>query len=340
MNRTHIGIIGAGAWGTALSILLSRKDYEIDLWVRETDLCAIIEARRENSMFLPGFQLAKNIRPVASLEKTVEGKAVVFMVVPTHAMRSTMEYLAPFLEPGCLIINASKGIDHENLSTVQTIFRETIQPSCQTGTISGPTFAVEIAKHVPSALVAASEDLETAETIQQILSNPKLKVFTSTDVTGVELGGALKNVIAIATGIADGLGLGYNARAALITRGLVEMTRIGTALGARPETFSGLSGLGDLVLTCTGDLSRNRTVGIKLGQGNRLKEITQNMTMIAEGVHTVKAAYNLKNKLNIQASIIDETYKVLYQEKLPRQALDDLLKVEISTEFAGIKGLQ
>jgi len=172
------------------------------------------------------------------------------------------------------------------------------------------------------------------------LASPILKVFTSTDLLGVELGGALKNVIAIATGISDGLNLGYNARAALITRGLVEITRIGTALGARPETFSGLSGVGDLVLTCTGDLSRNRTVGLKLAQGQKLKEIIENMKMVAEGVRTVKSAQRLKTQLKIQASIIDETYQVLYEDKPPEQALKDLMNVEISSEFSGIKGLQ
>ena len=340
MRNTSIGVVGAGAWGTALSILLSRKNYEIDLWVNEFDLCKIIEKKRQNSVFLPGYNLPKNIQPVASLKKAVQGKPVVFIVVPTHVMRFTINKLAPFLQSECLIINASKGIECNSLSTMQTIFQETIKIPCQTGTISGPTFAVEVAKHVPSAMVAAADELETAEAIQQIISEPKLKVFTSTDVTGVELGGALKNVIAIATGIADGLDLGFNARAALITRGLVEMTRIGTALGARPETFSGLSGLGDLVLTCTSDLSRNRTVGIKLGCGKKIKEIKKQMNMVAEGLQTVKAAYDLKKKLGIQASIIDETYNVLYLEKSPRQALDDLLKVEISSEFAGINGFQ
>ena len=201
-------------------------------------------------------------------------------------------------------------------------------------------FAAEVAKEFPSGAVAASVDLENAEKVKSIFSTPTFKVFTSDDIMGVELGGALKNVIAIATGISDGLVLGFNARAAIITRGLVEITRIGTALGARPETFSGLSGLGDLVLTCTGDLSRNRSVGIKLGQGQNLQEITDNMKMVAEGVHTVKSAQRLKTQLNIQASIIDETYQVLYEDKPPEQALKDLMNVEISSEFSGIKGLQ
>ncbi|NIQ01936.1 MAG: NAD(P)H-dependent glycerol-3-phosphate dehydrogenase, partial [Nitrospinaceae bacterium] len=188
--------------------------------------------------------------------------------------------------------------------------------------------------------VAASSDPETAVRVQSIFNAPRLKVFTSTDIMGVELGGALKNVIAIATGISDGLQLGFNTRAALITRGLVEITRIGTAMGARPETFSGLSGMGDLVLTCTGDLSRNRTVGLKLAQGEKLNDITESMKMVAEGVRTVTSAYQLKNKFDIQASIIEETYRVLHEGKSPQQAIEDLMSVEISTEFSGIKGLE
>lgn len=340
MKNETIGMVGAGAWGTALSVLLAKKGYEVGLWVYEKDLCEIIAKQRENTYFLPGIRLSENIKPTHSIEKAVAGKSVVFLVVPTHVMRQTVENLAPFLEPDCLIINASKGIENHSLLTGHGILRKIIKTPCSIGAISGPTFAVEIARRTPSALVAAADDLETAGRIQAILSGSKLKVFTSDDLPGVELGGALKNVIAIATGIADGLKLGFNTRAALITRGLVEITRIGTALGARQETFSGLSGVGDLVLTCTGDLSRNRSVGIKLGQGQKLQEITRNMKMVAEGVRTVKSAYSLKQKFNIQAAIIEETYKVLYEGKSPQQALTDLMKVEISTEFAGIKGLQ
>jgi glycerol-3-phosphate dehydrogenase (NAD(P)+) len=223
---------------------------------------------------------------------------------------------------------------------VRQILEQTLPVTCKLGTLSGPTFAVEIAKGIPSAIVAAAETEEVAERIQNIFSSSRLKVFTSTDPLGVEVGGALKNVIAIATGISDGLGLGYNTRAALITRGLVEITRIGTALGARPETFSGLSGVGDLVLTCTGDLSRNRAVGLQLGQGKTLNQITESMKMVAEGVLTVKSTYALKSKLNIHAAIIEETYQVLYEKKHPKQAMDDLMQVNISSEFSGIKGFK
>ena len=335
-----IGVIGAGSWGTALSLLLARKGYPIDLWVYEEELCRLIQETRENKFFLPDCRLPDNIRPTNSIEKAVSGKSTILLVAPTHVLRQTLISLQEHLQPGCLIINASKGIENESLFTAHQMMRDTLTIPYIPAVLSGPTFAIEVARESPSGAVAASIDEETAETVKNIFSTPTFRVFTSSDIMGVELGGALKNVIAIATGISDGLLLGFNARAAIITRGLVEITRIGTALGARPETFSGLSGLGDLVLTCTGDLSRNRSVGIKLGQGQKLKDITDNMNMVAEGVRTVKSAYALKNKLNIQGAIIDETYRVLYEEKPPMQALKDLMKVEVTTEFFGVKGLQ
>ena len=340
MNDQNIAVVGAGSWGTALSLVLVRNDYEVDLWVYEEDLCALINESRENKYFLPGIPLPEQVHATSSLETVVKNKSVVVLVVPTHAIHSVVKELNPFLKPDCLIINAGKGIENETLQTPHQILKELLTVPHRCGALSGPTFAAEVSRGTPSAIVAAAETLDTAEQIQSIFSNSKLKVFTSTDLLGVELGGALKNVIAIATGISDGLNLGYNARAALITRGLVEITRIGTALGARPETFSGLSGVGDLVLTCTGDLSRNRTVGLKLAQGQKLKGIIENMKMVAEGVRTVKSAQRLKTQLKIQASIIDETYQVLYEDKPPEQALKDLMNVEISSEFSGIKGLQ
>jgi glycerol-3-phosphate dehydrogenase (NAD(P)+) len=340
MNQNRIAVIGAGSWGTALSLLLAKNGYEVDLWVYEKDLCEIIKKQRQNTVFLPDQPIPTNIHPTNSLEEALKGKKFVFLVVPTHVYRETLKRLDPFLEPDCLLINASKGIENDSLCTIHEIIEQVVTKPVTIATISGPTFALEIAKGAPSALVAACHDPAAAERISEILSNSRLKVFISTDITGVEIGGALKNVIAIATGISDGLQLGYNARAALINRGLVEISRIGTARGAKPETFSGLSGLGDLVLTCTGDLSRNRSVGLQLGQGKKLDEITRNMKMVAEGIRTVKSAQMLKNQLNIQASIIEETYKVIYQDKPCQEALEDLMKVEISTEFSGIKGLE
>ncbi|HAK36739.1 MAG: NAD(P)H-dependent glycerol-3-phosphate dehydrogenase [Nitrospinaceae bacterium] len=339
MRNKRITVVGAGSWGTALSILLSRNGYDVDLWVYEQDLCQQIREKRKNRLYLPGYSLPESIQPTNSLKEAIGRNEVVLLVVPTHIVRKTATEMVPLVNPNSLIINAGKGIENDSLSTIRKILKDTLPDHCHLATLSGPTFAIEVAQGVPSAIVAAAETDDLAEKIQSIFSCPLLKVFTSTDPVGVEIGGALKNIIAIATGISDGLGMGHNARAALITRGLVEITRIGTALGARPETFSGLSGLGDLVLTCTGELSRNRQVGLKIGQGEKLTDITRNMKMVAEGILTVKSAYALKSKLNIQASVIDETYKVLYESKSPQQAVEDLMRVNITSEFAGVKGL-
>jgi len=339
MRNKRITVVGAGSWGTALSIQLSRNRYDVDLWVYEQDLCQQIREKRENTLFLPGYSLPESIQPTNSLKEAIGKNEVVLLVVPTHIVRKTATEMVPLVNPNSLIINAGKGIENDSLSIIRKILKDTLPDHCHLATLSGPTFAIEVAQGVPSAIVAAAETGDLAEKTQSIFSCPLLKVFTSTDPVGVEIGGALKNIIAIATGISDGLGMGHNARAALITRGLVEITRIGTALGARPETFSGLSGLGDLVLTCTGELSRNRQVGLKIGQGEKLTDITGNMKMVAEGILTVKSAYALKSKLNIQASIIDETYKVLYESKSPQQAVEDLMRVNITSEFAGVKGL-
>lgn len=336
----HIGVVGAGSWGTALSLLLAEKGYTVDLWVHEPELCGLMQENRENPWFLPGVALPEAIQPSNRFEEVVAGKDQIVVVVPTHVLRSTVKHFAPLLKPDCLIVNAGKGIENDTLRVVHQVLEETLVHPHPLATLSGPTFAAEIARKVPSAIVAASEDATIAERVKALFECSFLKVFTSTDLLGVEIGGSLKNVIAIATGISDGLGLGLNTRAALINRGLVEITRIGTALGARPETFAGLSGMGDLVLTCTGELSRNRAVGWKLAKGESLESITRGMKMVAEGVHTVISAYNLKNKLNIQASIIEETYQVLHNGKSPQKALEDIMSVEIGEEFSGIKGFQ
>jgi len=339
MINENIAVVGAGSWGTALTLHLSKKFKNISLWVYENDLCEIIRKERENKWFLSGFVIPQNITPETSLESVVKNKSLVLIAVPTTALRNITNKLKPHIKPDTLIVNASKGIENDSLVPCHKIIEDVIKIPLKLATISGPTFAKEVAAQVPSAILAASKSSETTTKVQEIFSSPNLKVFTSNDIMGVEIGGALKNVIAIATGICDGLGLGFNTRAALITRGLVEMARIGTELGAKPETFNGLSGLGDLVLTCTGDLSRNRQLGIQLGQGKSLVDITKNMRTVAEGISTVKSAHKIIHKFNIQASIMEETYKVLHENKLPEKALGDLMMVEISNEFSGIKGL-
>ena len=339
MDNNKIAVIGGGSWGTALSLHLSEKFEQVNLWVYEKELYDIILKERENRWFLPGIILPQNIIPDTSIKKVLQDPVVILLVVPTPTIRGITNQIKSFVKAETLIINGSKGIENDSLIPCHKIIEDSLNIQCKTATISGPTFAKEVATKMPSALLAASNSTDTAKIIQEMFSSNNMKVFTSTDIMGVEIGGALKNVIAIATGICDGLKLGFNTRAALITRGLVEIARIGTELGAKPETFYGLSGLGDLVLTCTGDLSRNRQLGVQLGQGKPLQEITNSMRMIAEGISTVKSAHQLIQKLNIQASIMEETYKVLYENKSPHKALNDVMEIEISKEFLGIKGL-
>ncbi|MFV1952035.1 MAG: NAD(P)H-dependent glycerol-3-phosphate dehydrogenase [Nitrospinota bacterium] len=338
MNNRNIAVIGAGSWGTTLANLLADKGYDVKLWVYEEKLCRIIKEEKENTVYLPGFRISERIHPTTSIEETADGVDTFLMVVPSHAVRSVATQLAPFLPPDAIIINAAKGIENNSLTTVSYILREIFPERFhkRLATISGPTFAKEVSLKTPAAVVAASEDIRIAEKVQEMFTTSYIRVFTNTDLIGVELGGALKNVIAIAAGISDGLGFGYNARAALITRGLVEMMRLGIALGARSQTLSGLSGLGDLVLTCTGDLSRNRTVGLKIGKGMKIDEIQKSMKMVAEGIRTVKSVHDLKKRYKVKGAIIDEIYAILYEDKSPEKALKDLMRVEIKDEFEGI----
>jgi glycerol-3-phosphate dehydrogenase (NAD(P)+) len=289
-------------------------------------------------LFLPGFSLSENIYPTNFLNEAIGSNEIILLVIPTKFVRSISSQLAPLLNLNSLVINAGKGIEINSLLTIRQILEETLPKTCKLATLSGPTFALEIAQGMPSAIVAASDSKKTALLIQSIFSCHHLKVFISDDPIGVEIGGALKNIIAITTGIADGLKAGNNARAAIITRGLVEIIRIGTALGAKSETFSGLTGLGDMVLTCTGELSRNRQMGLRIGNGENAHEIIKDIKTSVEGFMTVKSAYELKNKLNIQATIIHETYKILYESKSPHEALESLMNVRINSEFEGIKG--
>ena len=339
MANKSISVIGAGSWGTALSIHLAKCGYKVNLWVYEKSLCKQIEETKENTIFLPGFTLSKLIYPTNSLEEAIGKNDSILIVVPTNFIRNIVSMMAPFLIPNSVIINAGKGIEIDSLSLISDILKQTLPSKYKFATLSGPTFATEVARGDPSAIVAASVESEVSDLVKSIFSNSSLRVFTSNDPIGVQIGGALKNIIAITTGISDGLQFGYNARAAIITRGLVEITRIGTALGAKAETFSGLSGLGDLVLTCTGEHSRNRKFGIRVGQGEIPHEVTNHMKVAVEGLLTLKSAHTLKTKLNVKASIIDETYKIIYEAKSPQQALKDLMKVKTTSEFIGIKGI-
>ena len=334
-SEKKLAVIGAGAWGTALSNLLAKKDRKVNLWVYEKDLCEIIAEKREYIRYFPGTKLSNNITTISDLEDAVKNTAIIIIVVPSQHVRGIFKTLSSFLPEDVLIVSACKGIENNTLSTISQIYSEEFNSRSNNNfaVISGPSFAREIADEKPTAVVAASKNRETSEHIQNLFSTPYFRVFISSDVVGVELGGALKNVIAIAAGISDGLGNGSNTRAALIARGLAEMIKIGSAMGAQSQTLSGLSGMGDLILTCTGELSRNRSLGLRIGKGESLEEIQKETITVAEGAATVKSAYNLIEKHNIRAAIIKETYLILYKNKSPRQAMQDIMRLHPSDEF-------
>lgn len=329
-----ICVLGAGSWGTTLANILSEKGFDINLWVREEEVCQAILKRRENPLFLPGIRLAQNITPVNSVEEAVKDRVVVVCVIPSHGVRDIFQKAAPFLPKDAMVVSASKGLEQETLLTVSQILKQILPKAMHKNlsVLSGPTFAKEVSLKLPTAICVASSKKGAAEKVQQLFNTSSFRVYTNNDMTGVELGGALKNVIAIAAGISDGLGLGMNARAALITRGLAEISRLGVSMGADAETFAGLSGLGDLVLTCTGELSRNRSVGMMIGKGRKLKDILSEMKMIAEGVKTAEAAYALSKKQGVEMPITEQVYRVLYEDKSPKDAVMDLMTRRLKEE--------
>jgi glycerol-3-phosphate dehydrogenase (NAD(P)+) len=289
---------------------------------------------RKNDLFLSGFTLDEKLTFTADLAEAVAGRELVVLVSPSQVMRSVVQLAAPHLSPDTLLVSAAKGIENNTLMLMSEILEEVLPPEKRrrVAFLSGPTFAREVAAEMPTALTVASEDQAVAREAQKIFSCKYFRLYRQSDVIGVELGGSLKNVIALGAGISDGLGYGYNTRAALITRGLVEMTRIGLAKGAKESTFFGLAGMGDLVLTCTGDLSRNRSVGLELGRGRKLPEILGGMKMIAEGVKTTLSAYQLAQKLGVEAPIIKQMYLILNEDKDPRSAVADLMNRELKAE--------
>jgi glycerol-3-phosphate dehydrogenase (NAD(P)+) len=330
----EIGVIGAGSWGTTLADLLAKKGFAVTLWAYEKDLVERMGRSRENDLYLPGVALSENLSFTSDLTEAVAAKNVLVLVPPSQIMRQVMSRAVPHIAPETVVVSASKGIENETLQTMSEVLNDLLAPDLnrRLAFLSGPSFAREVAAGMPTAVVAASADSEIARKVQGIFSTEVFRVYTNDDVIGVELGGALKNVIALAAGVSDGLGFGYNTRAALITRGLAEMTRIGVAMGANPATFSGLAGMGDLVLTCTGDLSRNRTVGMELGRGRSLEEILAGMNMVAEGVKTTLSTFQLAQKLQIEVPIVEQMYLILYQGKEARQAVNDLMLRELKPE--------
>jgi glycerol-3-phosphate dehydrogenase (NAD(P)+) len=329
-----IGVIGAGSWGTTLANLLAKKGQDVVLWAHEAKSVEEMKRTRINSLYLPGVELSEHLEFTGCLEETVSAKEIVLSVTPSQLTREVLQKALPFTDENAVIVSASKGIELDSLLTMSRICAQIMPPSLFSNycVLSGPSFAREVAQEMPTAIVAASLNPDIAVRVQEAFSTSYFRVYTKSDVIGVELGGSIKNVISIAAGISDGLGLGHNTRAALITRGLAEMARLGTALGAQPSTFAGLAGMGDLVLTCTGDLSRNRSVGMKLGQGMRLSEILAEMHMVAEGVKTTQSAYSLARRLNVDMPITEKVYQILYEDKPARLAVMELMSRDLKSE--------
>ena len=342
MQATHrlreprrLAVVGAGSWGTALAYHLAKNDLEVDLWVYESEVYEEIKSHRENLTYLPGVHLNDSVRPYRSIEQVVRGKSVVVLVVPSHVMREVLSRMVRYIEPGAILVSASKGIENDTLMTMSQVLEDVLPDNLayHRAVLVGPSFAREVGRDMPTAITLACLDHSASRLVQGQFASPCMRVYTSQDLVGVELGGALKNVFAIGTGISDGLGMGNNARAALITRSLAEMVRLGVKMGANPLTFMGLAGLGDLVLTCTGDLSRNRTVGFKLGQGQRLNDILSEMKMVAEGVKTTKAAYDLAKREAVDMPVTEQIYKILYEDKDPQTCLLELMTRHLKDEI-------
>jgi glycerol-3-phosphate dehydrogenase (NAD(P)+) len=318
-----VAVIGAGAWGTTLALLLAEKKHRVTLWVYEKDLATEFQTRRENTVFLPGYPLPENIA-ITNDPAAVAGAELLIFAVPTQFLRSIAKRFAGSIKPEATIAAASKGIEQESLKLPLTILAEELSTDNLVA-LSGPNLSAEIARGLPAVCVAASNKGKSAENVQSALMQERFRLYLNTDPLGVQLGGALKNVIAIAAGVADGLELGNNAKAGLLIRGISEITRLGVVMGAKQQTFTGLSGMGDLITTCSSRLSRNHCVGEQLAKGKKLTEILAGMKEVAEGVPTVKAALALGKKYQVQLPVAEEVYRVLYENKEPLRSISDLM---------------
>jgi glycerol-3-phosphate dehydrogenase (NAD(P)+) len=334
-NSYRIGVVGAGSWGTAIADLLACKGFHTHLWVFEKEVKDHIDRFHENRLYLPDHQLSSNLSASNDLADVASNKHLIVIVVPSHVMRNVTRQMAGHLSAGTIITSASKGIEQKTHLTMSGVIKENIPEVAadRLGVISGPSFAKEVAQKMPTTVTVACQNPEIGARIQHVFATPYFRVYTSDDIVGVELGGSVKNVIAIASGILDGLGMGLNTRAALITRGMTEIRRLGLYLGANPRTFTGLAGFGDLVLTCTGNLSRNYGVGIQLGKGKKLKQILAEMHMVAEGVKTAKSVYNFSRKLGVEMPICHEIYHILYEDLEPKEAVYRLMTRTLKQEL-------
>jgi glycerol-3-phosphate dehydrogenase (NAD(P)+) len=324
-------VVGAGSWGTALAKHLADCGHPVVLWARRPEQAAAIGAVHKNEQYLPGIELPLNLRATSDLAEALAEAELVLSVVPSHTKRAVWREARPHLRAGVPVVSASKGIENDTLALMSQVLEEEL-PGQPLAFLAGPSFAKEVAIHAPTAVVLASKDPALAKSLQHQISSDWLRTYVSDDVVGLELGGALKNVIAIACGVADGLGFGHNTRAAIITRGLAEITRMAIKLRGELVTLAGLGGIGDLVLTCTGDLSRNRRVGLALGQGKKLPQILQEMGQVAEGVRTTRSGRDLANREGVEMPITQEMYKILYEDKPPKDSVLDLMRRDLKHE--------
>jgi glycerol-3-phosphate dehydrogenase (NAD(P)+) len=330
----NVAVLGAGAWGTVLAKLLADKEHPTRIWAHRREVAETINAARVNTRYLPSVELPARLRATHDLEEALHGAELVVVVIPSHGLRAVMRDARRYVPERALLCSASKGIENDSLMLMSEVLLEELGHAVEPRLtyLSGPSFAKEVAQRMPTTVVVAGTSERETETVQHTFATDKFRTYASSDVTGVELGGALKNVIAIAAGIGDGLGFGHNTRAGLITRGLAEIGRLAARKGANPLTLAGLAGMGDLVLTCTGELSRNRTVGLELGRGRTLTDILATLGHVAEGVKTTKSAYDLSNKLGVEMLITAEVYHILYEDKPPQQAVVDLMTRALTKE--------
>jgi len=331
MGNLNIAVIGDGGWGTTLAVHLAKRGFATRLWGTFPEYVSVVRSTRENVKFLPGVKIPDAVRVTSSMDEALEATHLAVLAVPSQYMRGVVTRLKAFDLKGVLIVSVTKGIEIGTLERMSELIREIIKPR-ELAVLSGPTIALEVANGVPTTAVAASEDSMVARRVQDIFMTPRLRVYTNTDVVGVELGGSLKNIVAIAAGISDGLGFGTNAKAALLTRGVAEMARLGVAMGAKRETFYGLSGLGDLATTCVSPYSRNRWFGEEVGRGKKVGQVLRETEMVIEGVATAQSAYELCRKYKSDMPITEEIYRVLYEHKDPRVAVQDLMTRSPKTE--------
>lgn len=333
IDKREVAVLGAGSWGTTLAIHLTKKGERVRLWEYAEEQVNRLLAARENTKFLPGIAIPREIFITSNMEEACDGAGAVIIVTPSHAVREVMRGLSGSIEEGVLVVSCVKGLEEETLMRPSQVIEEVL--GRRVGVLSGPSHAEEVSREIPTTVVAASVLPETREFIKRLFMTPNFRVYTNDDLIGVELGGAVKNIIAIAAGISDGLRFGDNTKAALLTRGLAEMTRLGVAMGARAETFAGLSGIGDLVVTCTSRYSRNRHLGEMIGKGKTLKEALKEMVMVAEGVRTTRAACRLAERFRVDLPITKEVFKILFEEKDPREAVKELMLREAKPESFG-----